>query len=127
MKFFIVLFIALAVCDFATAQSNMVIQNVGVQDLPLFPIQWDPNDQQLVGLLDSSLQHIIPAAISAGKISAGNWTLSKVNSVGEMNDTEYQFNVEISDGNGNTANLIVEVVLGPGEKVKFANYSVLKS
>lgn len=129
MKFFIILVLALAVCGFATAQVNVGVQDVpDLEDGGLLPVQWDPNDEKLVGVLEFSLQGVIPAAISAGQIPSGNWAWTKVNSVeaSSIHEMKYQFNVDISDGAGDIVDLVISVEMSPLGKVKFLNYSVLK-
>ena len=99
MKFFIALVLSLAIFGFATAQQT--------QGTPggYTPIQWNENNEELVNILDYGLQNAIPEAIAAGKLSKGNWTWIKVNSVeGQVVvGMNYKFNVDIFDGNRDVA------------------------
>ena len=119
MKFFIFLVLSLAVFHFASAQQ------IGGYN----PITFDPNNQQLVDILNYGVQEAIPQAIQSGQISQGDWNWTNVISaqaqvVAGMN---YDFIVDIEDGTGDTARLDVIVFVAPGgSTMSLSSYAVFK-
>jgi len=124
MKFFIVLILSLAVFSFANTQGIGSI--VGGN---YFSVKWDPNGP-LAYLLNYGLQMSVPHAIVAGKLANGDWNWISVNSVKAqmLNGMNYDFNVEIRDGNGDTANFDVVVHEGTdGRTLSLSSWQVLSS
>ena len=120
MKFLVALVLAL-VCGFTTGQ-----QTQGTAG-DFTPIPWDPNNEELVSLMNFGLQDAIPNAIAAGQILEGYWTWTQVNNVEVqvVAGMNYQFSVEISDGAGDIAILtyvVYEDLLG---NMSFVSWTVL--
>ncbi len=110
MKFFIALILALAVCGFATAQGTPV----GGYN----PITFNPNNKNLVAILDFGVDQAIPLAIASGQISEGEWNWTNVVSaqVQVVAGMNYDFIVDIEDDSGDTTRLNVIVFVAPGGK-----------
>ncbi len=91
------------------------------------PIEFDPNNEELVSLLDFGVEEAIPEAIAAGKIPNGDWSYTKVNSVQEqiVAGTNYLFNVDIADGTGDTASMNVIVFDGLDGTMSLVSYEIL--
>ncbi len=117
MKFFIVLVISLALFGFSNAYSYT-------------PIQWDPENEQLVDILNYGVNKAVSDAIAEEKIADGQWNWINVIRVEvEMIDDEcgsnFEFIVEIENDIGDTANLAVIVFLSSDEtNEKLANYAI---
>ena len=119
MKFFIVIVLALAVLGFASAQQ------VGGYN----PITFDPNNQQLVDILNFGVQSALPQAIEAGQLSEGAWKWTNVISAQAqvVAGTNYDFIVDIEDSTGDTARLDVIVFVPPGgSSASLSSYAVYK-
>jgi len=109
MKFFVLLVLSLALFSFSSAQSTPGGYT---------PIKWNPNNKQLVAILNFGVDQAVPQAIAAGQISKGKWNWTNVLSVQNqvVAGLNFDFIVEIADGNGNTARLNVIVFVAPGGK-----------
>ena len=118
MKFFIALVLALAVCGFVTAQGTPGGYT---------PIQWNPNNEELVSLLDYGLQEAIPDAIANGQIAKGEWSWIIVNSVEAqvVVGMNYLFNVDITDGTGDVVTMDVTVFDGLDGTMSLVSYEIL--
>jgi len=118
MKFFIAFVLALAIFGFSSAQGTPGGYT---------PIQWDPSNQQLVNALNYGVNQAVPKAIAAGQISNGKWNWTNVISVQEqvVAGMNYDFIVDIADGNGDTARLNVIVFVAPGGKtMSLSNWAI---
>ena len=77
-------------------------------------VPYNPNDQQLTDTLDFGLPEAIGDAIKSGELANAEWTLTEVNSVQYQvfDGANFDFNVDIADGKGDTAvlDLLVNVV-----------------
>ncbi len=100
MKFFILLALSLAFCGLTTAQDF----NGDWQ-----PVNWDPSNRLLSGMMNFGLQQAVPEAISAGNLPQGQWSLVHVNLITNQPQAggavDYNFNVNLQDQNGNKAHL----------------------
>ena len=124
MKFFIALVLSLAVFSFANAQGIGTI--IGGN---YFPVKWDP-DGSYVYLLNYGLQMSIPHAVAAGKLANGKWNWININGVQAqaLDGMNYDFNVEIQDETGDTANFDVVVHEGTdGRTLSLLSWQVLSS
>ncbi len=91
------------------------------------PIEFNPNNEELVTLLNFGIEQAIPEAIAAGQIADGNWSYTKVNSVQEqiVAGTNYMFNVDIADTTGDTASMNVIVFDGLDGTMSLVSYEIL--
>ena len=81
------------------------------------PVQWDPHNDQLVGILDYAVGQATFAAMGAGQLSPDYWQWTNVISVQTQvnSGTNYEFNVDIATDNGDTAKLMVIVLISEDE------------
>ena len=104
MKSIILIFALAVFCLSATAAKGMrgLSQPGGYS-----PVKWNPNNQQLVDVLNFGVEQAVPQAIAAGQLAQGDWNWTKVNSVETqiVTGTNYSFNVYISNGELATAML----------------------
>ena len=107
MKFFALLVLSFAIFGFSSAQSTPGGYT---------PIKWNPANQQLVDILDYGVDQAVPKAIAAGQISKGDWAWTNVISVQNqvVAGMNFDFIVDIADGNGDTARLNIIVFVAPG-------------
>ncbi len=91
------------------------------------PIQFNPNNEELVSILDFGVEEAIPEAIAAGKIANGEWNWTKVNSVQAqvVAGMNYMFNVDIADGTGDTASMNVIVYDALDGTMSLVSYEIL--
>ena len=91
------------------------------------PIKFNPNNEELVSILDFGVEEAIPEAIAAGKIANGEWNWTKVNSVQAqvVAGMNYMFNVDIADGTGDTASMNVIVFDGLDGTMSLVSYEIL--
>ncbi len=117
MKFFIAFVLALAVCGFTSAQ--------GVAG-GYIPIQFDPNNQQMVNALNYGVSQAIPQAIASGQISDGVWANAGIISTQEqiVAGINYDFIVNIGDQNGDTARLNVIVYVALDGTMTLSNWAI---
>ena len=118
MKFLILLVLSLAIFGFSNAQSTPGGYT---------PIKWNPNNSQLVAILDYGVDQAVPEAIAAGQISEGEWAWTNVISVQNqvVAGMNFDFIVDIADGNGDTARLNVIVFVAPGGKnMSLSNWAI---
>ncbi len=110
MKFFIALVLSLAIFGFSNAQSTPGGYS---------PIKFNPNNKQLVAILNYGVEQAIPKAIAAGQISQGTWNYTSVLSASNqvVAGMNFDFVVEIKDKTGDTARLNVIVFAAPGGQV----------
>jgi len=102
MKSIILIFALAAFCFSATtAKGTRGASQAGGYS----PIKWNPNNQQLVDVLNFGIEQVVPQAIAAGQLAQGDWNWTKVNSVETqiVTGTNYSFNVYISNGEGATS------------------------
>ena len=109
MKVFILLVLSLALFGFSSAQSTPG---------GFTSIKWNPNNKQLVTILDYGVKQAVPKAITAGQISKGKWNWTNVLSVQNqvVAGMNFDFVVDIQDATGDTARLNVIVFVAPGGK-----------
>ena len=91
-------------------------------------IPYDPNNQELVAILDFGLQEAIADAIGDGRLAEGNWSLDTVTNLQTqvVSGMNYDFNVLIGNGEGQTAGLDFVVYVVPWENSKtLISYQVL--
>ena len=118
MKFLILLVLSLAIFGFSNAQSIPGGYN---------PIKFNPNNKQLVAILDYGVNQVVPKAIAAGQISEGEWNWTNVVSAQKqvVAGVNYDFIVDIEDGSGDTARLNVIVFVAPGGKtMSLSNWAI---
>lgn len=118
MKFFILLAFSLAILSFSNAQSTPGSYT---------PIKWNPNNSQLVAILNYGVDQAVPKAIAAGQISKGKWNWTNVLSVQNqvVAGMDFDFIVDIADGSGDTARLNVIVFVAPGGKtMSLSNWAI---
>ncbi len=91
------------------------------------PIKFNPNNEELVSILDFGVEEAIPEAIAAGKIANGEWNWTKVNSVQAqvVAGMNYMFNVDIADGTGDTASMNVIVYDALDGTMSLVSYEIL--
>jgi len=91
----------LAVFNFAAAYNEEQI--VGGYT----PLEWNGEDQELTNLLNWGVQEAVWEAIEAGELEAGEWHWTEVNSVSSqvVAGTNYDFDVDITNDEGQTVDL----------------------
>jgi len=118
MKVLILLVLSLAIFSFSNAQGTPGGYT---------PIKFNPNNKQLVTILDYGVEQAVPKAIAAGQISKGKWNWTNVLSVQNqvVAGMNFDFIVDIADGNGDTARLNVIVFVAPGGKtMSLSNWAI---
>jgi len=114
MRFFLLLVLSLAIFGFSAAQGYT-------------PIQWDPNSQQLVSILNYGIAQATLAANSNGQL-AGEWYWTDVTSVETevtSTRTNYSFVVDIANYSRDTATIMVIVSVASDGTESLKNYAIM--
>ena len=109
-----ILALILALSHYATAQETDPI--VGGYT----PLVWNGEDEELTDLLDWGVQEAVWEAIEAGELEDGEWSWTEVNSVSSqvVAGTNYDFDVDITNADGQTVGLDVVIFDQPWTETK---------
>ena len=104
----------LAILNFASAYDEETI--VGGYT----PLEWNGEDQELTDLLNWGVQEAVWEAIESGELEAGEWHWTEVNSVSSqvVAETNYDFDVDITNGEGQTVDLDLIIFTQPWTETK---------
>ena len=120
MRFLVLVVLSLAIFSLSTAQGTPGNWT---------PVQWNPNNDNLVGILDYAVGQVTFAAMGVGQLSPDYWQWTNVISVQTQvaSGTNYEFIVDIASSSGGTAKLTVIVLTSEDETSEsLVNYTLSK-
>ncbi len=123
MKFFIALVLSLAICGFVISQQTPTTAGDWVT------IEYNNNNDELRRSLFFGVDESVSMAITAGQIADGVWNCTQVNSLKAqvVAGINYNFDVNLEDGTGDTAHMEFIVFDGlDGSTMELVSYQVLK-
>ncbi len=84
------------------------------------PLDWNGEDQELTDLLKWGVQEAIWEAIESGELEDGEWHWTEVNSVSSqvVAGPNYDFDVDITNGEGQTVDLDLVIWNQPWTETK---------